>query len=144
MVTSSSKPIPHLSASSCSCSLRTARSRASFATFSWWTAGSIPDGDFLLMVFVDDDFCFCFCVFFFSLFSLFWSGRVRIRGRSAGGARVERGRSAEKPCFFNLISCFFVFITRGHMKMYLMAARPWICIFRRAKKAANVRWLHVT
>ena len=38
----------------------------------------------------------------------------------------------------------FVFITRVHMKMYLMAARPWICIFRRAKEAANVRWLHVT
>ena len=35
MVTSSSKPIPHLSASSCSCSPRTARSRASLAIFSY-------------------------------------------------------------------------------------------------------------
>ena len=46
--------------------------------------------------------------------------------------------------FFVFNFLLFVFITRGHMKMYLMAARPCICIFRRAKEAANVRWLHVT
>ena len=51
-------------------------------------------------------------------------------------------RNGETVFVFNFL--LFVFITRGPMKMYLMAARPWICIFRRAKEAATVRWLHVT
>ena len=34
---------------------------------------------------------------------------------------------AEKPLFvFNFMD--FVFIARDHMRMYLMATRPWICI----------------
>ena len=33
----------------------------------------------------------------------------------------------EKPLFvFNFMD--FVFIARDHMRMYLMATRPWICI----------------
>ena len=55
---------------------------------------------------------------------------------------VEIRAAGETFFVFNFL--LFVFITRGHMKMYLMAARPWICIFRRAKEAANVRLLHVT
>jgi len=43
--------------------------------------------------------------------------------------------SVEKPLFvFNFMD--FVFIASDHMRMYLMATRPWICIST-AKKACE-------